>query len=102
MSDSQNGRAISRPFILVGCSWSCGGRPLWGRARVRSFQNQTESLPEVDPPPRNHRCMIYVYGIRAAARQPSNSLKEILAMAKKLSVDRRKFLKGAAAGAAGF
>src|SRR3977135_3742701 len=31
----------------------------------------------------------------------SNSLKEILAMAKKLSVDRRKFLKGAAAGAAG-
>jgi hypothetical protein len=30
---------------LVGCSWSCRGRPHLGRAVMRSLQNQTGLLP---------------------------------------------------------
>ena len=30
--------------VLVGCSWSCRGRPNLGRAVVRSLQNQTGLL----------------------------------------------------------
>src|SRR5690242_9051276 len=60
------------------------------------------SLAGAHPPPRNHGFVIYVYGIRAAAKAARNSPQRTSAMAKKLSVDRRKFLKGAAAGAAGF
>ena len=31
--------------VLVGCSWSCRGRPHLGRAVMRSLQNQTALLP---------------------------------------------------------